>query len=404
MTTHFIDEINSGSKTAVLKKEILCYYTNNGENSLSELSKEMGVSVPTITKLVTELIEEGFVIDYGKQESTGGRRPNMYGLNEESAYFVGVDIRRRSINLGLINFRGELIDNLQYIPFVFENTHGKFDNLCQIIENYLDNVPVKRSKIIHIAINIAGRVNTSSGYSYSFFYFNEKPLTEIFEERLHTRVSIDNDSRAMAYGEYMHGVGQNKKNLLYLNISWGLGLGMVLNGELYYGKSGYAGEFGHYPVFDNDVLCHCGKKGCLETEVSGLYLYRMLVEKVNAGESSILAKRIKKNEDLRVSDIVKAALKDDVLAIELIEEIGTKLGKPLAGLINIFNPEMVVIGGVLAEAGDYLLLPLRSSVKKYSLNLVSSDTLIVPTKLGEKAGVIGACLLARSKTLGLINS
>ena len=315
MPAHFIDEINSGSKTALLKKEILCYYTNNGENSLSELSKEMGVSVPTITKLVAELIEEGFVIDYGKQESAGGRRPNIYGLNEKSAYFLGVDIRRRSVNLGLINFRGELIDNLQYVPFVFENTHDKFENLCQIIENYLEHVPVERSKIIHIAINIAGRVNTTSGYSYSFFYFNEKPLTEIFEERLRTRVSIDNDSRAMAYGEYMNGVGQNKKNLLYLNISWGLGLGMVLNGELYYGKSGYAGEFGHYPVFDNDVLCHCGKKGCLETEVSGAYIYRMLVEKVNAGESSIKKKKIKKNEDLLVSDIVQAALKDDILAI-----------------------------------------------------------------------------------------
>jgi predicted NBD/HSP70 family sugar kinase len=234
------------------------------------------------------------------------------------------------------------------------------------------------------------------------YYFNEQPLTEIFQERLGIHATIDNDSRAMAYGEFMNGLVGDEKNVLFVNCSWGLGLGIITNGQLYYGKSGFSGEFGHLSVFDNDVICHCGKKGCLETQASGSYIHRRFLEKMAEGYSSILDKKKKKGEPITQEDILDAALKEDMLAIELIEEVGNTLGKHIAGLINLFNPELVIIGGVVALTGDYLLLPIRSTIKKYSLNLVSKDTGIKLSKLGDKAGVIGACLLARSKMLGII--
>ena len=215
-------------------------------------------------------------------------------------------------------------------------------------------------------------------------------------------VTIDNDSRSMAYGEYINGVVNGEKNILFVNVSWGLGLGIFIDGKLYYGKSGFAGEFGHLNAFDNEILCHCGKKGCLETQASGSFIYRRFLEKVAEGNSSILEKRIKDGEAIIQEDILDAAMKEDMLAIELIEEVGNTLGKHIAGLINLFNPELVIIGGVVALTGDYLLLPIRSAVKKYSLNLVSKDTSIKLSKLGDKAGVVGACMLARSKMLGFI--
>ena len=140
----------------------------------------------------------------------------------------------------------------------------------------------------------------------------------------------------------------------------------------------------------------------METEASGMYIYRTFIERLKSGHTSILSKKFKEGEELSLNDIIQAALQDDILAIELIEEVGATLGKSMAGLINIFNPELVVIGGAMAEAGDYLLLPLRSSIKKYSLNLVSSDSKLKLSKLGDKAGIIGASMLARSKTIGLI--
>ncbi|HRU62980.1 MAG TPA: ROK family protein, partial [Paludibacteraceae bacterium] len=245
-------------------------------------------------------------------------------------------------------------------------------------------------------------VNTQTGMSYSYYFFKEEPLTEIFQQRLGLHVTIDNDSRAMAYGEFMKGDVKSEKNVLFVNVSWGLGLGIIVDGKLYYGKSGFSGEFGHISAFDNEVLCHCGKKGCLETQASGSYIYRKFIEKVKEGNSSILAGRIKKGESITQEDILEAVLNEDMLAIELVEEVGYTLGKHIAGLINLFNPELVIIGGVVAMTGDYLLLPIKSAVKKYSLNLVNKDTTIKLSKLGDLAGVIGACMLARSKMLELI--
>lgn len=402
MKHSFIEDLELGSKNALLKINIIRYYINNGENTLAELGKEMDVSVPTITKLVSELIEEGFVIDFGKVETTGGRRPNIYGLNPDSGYFLGVDIKRFRINIALINFKGEIIESKYSIPFSYENTQDSFDKLCVIINDFVKQLSVPKKKILSAGINISGRVNTETGHSYSLYYFNEKPLTETFQERLGLHVTIDNDSRSMAYGEYVSGTVKNEKNVIFVNVSWGLGLGIITDGKLYYGKSGFSGEFGHLSVFENEILCHCGKKGCLETEASGSYIYRKFMERVNEGNSSILEKKIKKGESITQEDIINAALKEDMLAIELVEEVGYTLGKHIAGLINLFNPELVIIGGVLAMTEDYLLLPIRSAVKKYSLNLVSKDTTIKLSKLGDKAGVVGACMLARGKMLGIV--
>lgn len=402
MALKFIQEINSGTKNAYLKKDIIRYYINNGENTLADLGKEMNLSIPTVTKLVGELMDEGFVVDFGKQETNGGRRPNVYGLNDNSGYFVGVDIKRSHINIGLVNFKGDLVDAKLNIPFKMDHTRESFDKLCDIINHFLSNSVVPRDKILNIGINISGRVNTQSGHSYSFFFFDERPLTEIFEEQFGIAVSIDNDSRAMAYGEYLKGCVNGEKNVILINLTWGLGIGIIINGQLYYGKSGFSGEFGHMTAFENEVMCHCGKKGCLETEASGSYIHRKFLEKINSGYSSSLSKKIAKNEEISLEDIINVALNEDMLAIELIEEVGNTLGKHIAGLINLFNPELVIIGGTVAAAGDYLFLPIRSAIKKYSLNLVNKDTTIKLSKLGEKTGLIGACMLARSKMIGLI--
>ena len=398
----FMEEIELGSKNGLLKKNIIRYYIINGENSLAELGKEMDMSVPTVTKTVNELIDEGFVVDFGKQETNGGRRPNIYGVNPDSGYFIGVDVKRFRINIALINFKGDMVESKLSIPFIYENTQDSFDKLCIIINDFVEHLTIPKPKILSAGINISGRVNTETGHSYSLYFFNERPLTEIFQERLGMHVTIDNDSRSMAYGEFMNGMVKGEKNIIFVNVSWGLGLGIIIDGKLYYGKSGFSGEFGHLSTFDNEILCHCGKKGCLETQASGSFIHRRFLEKIAEGNSSILEKRIKKGETIIQEDILEAAMKEDMLAIELIEEVGNTLGRHIAGLINLFNPELVIIGGVVALTGDYLLLPIKSAIKKYSLNLVSKDTSIKLSKLGDKAGVVGACMLARSKMLGLI--
>lgn len=396
------EEIESGSKNASLKIDVIRYYMN-GENTLAELGREMNLSVPTVTKLVNELIEDGYVVDHGKLETTNGRRPNRYGINPDSGYFMGVDIQNFFINMALINFHGDLVASEMKIPYMHNNTEESLDKMCQVINEFVEKLTIQKDKILNVGINISGRVNSKTGHSYSRYFFNEKPLSDILHERLGLFVTIDNDSRAMTWGEYICGAINGEKNILFINLSWGLGLGIIIDGKLYYGKSGYSGEFGHNSVFDNGIMCHCGKIGCLETEASGSYIYRRVIEKITEGHSSILQKKINKPEELFFREIIDATLKGDLLAIELIEEVGSNLGKQIAGLINIFNPEVVIIGGSIARTGDYLLLPIKTAVRKYALNLVSTDTIIKTSKLGDKAGVVGACMLARHKMLGLMD-
>ena len=247
-------------------------------------------------------------------------------------------------------------------------------------------------------VNVSGRVNPESCYSFSQLNIEERPLADVLSEKLGHKVTIDNDTRAMTYGEYMQGCVKGEKDIIFVNVSWGVGIGIIIDGKVYTGKSGFSGEFGHVNAYDNEIICHCGKKGCLETEASGSALHRILLERIQSGESSILSTRISGEEDpITLDEIITAVNKEDLLCIEIVEEIGQKLGKQIAGLINIFNPELVIIGGTVSLTGDYITQPIKTAVRKYSLNLVNKDSAIITSKLKDKAGIVGACMLARSR-------
>lgn len=396
MEIKLFHDIERGVKSALTKKRIVNYYMYNHFSTIPDLAKELDLSVPTVTKFVTEMCDEGYIITHGKMETSEGRPPTLYGLNPEAGYFIGVDIKKFGLSMGVMNFVGELMENPVSVNCSLPNSPEGLNLFCEHVSRFISSVSVDKNKIVNIGVNISGRVNPESGYSFSLFNFEERPLAEILSERLGFPVSIDNDTRAMTYGEMMEGVVKGEKNFIFINLNWGLGAGIIIDGKMYLGKSGFSGELGHFNVFDNEIICHCGKRGCLETEVSGAAFHRILIENVKEGKRSILSEQILKDEkSLTLEDIVAATNKEDLLCIEILEEIAQKLGRYLAGVINLLNPEMVIIGGVLAQTGDYLLQLVRSAVRKYSLNMVNKDSVIVLSKLLDKAGVVGACMLAR---------
>jgi transcriptional regulator of PTS gene len=387
-------------KNLDLKKRILNSFAYSGNATLAELSKKLNTSTPKINDLINDLIATGLVKDYGKTGTSVGRRPNLYGLNPDSVYFLGVEVKKDFINIGLMNFLKELVNTSEKIPYDLQNIPSSLDELCNIINNFIRNLPIDSSKIVGLGINLSGRVNYKTGYSYSYFNFSETPLSMVIEEKTKIPTFLENDSRAMAYGEFSCGVATDEKDILFINVDYGIGLGLMMGGELYYGKSGFSGEFGHIPLFNNEIICHCGKKGCLETEASGNALIKAFKERLKDGASSIVTNGKKKIiDEIQLEDIIQAAQNDDVLSIELIGEIGEKLGRGIALLINLFNPELIIIGGSLSTTGDYIELPVKSAINKYSLSIVNSDTIIKRSALGEKAGVMGACLLVRRKLL-----
>ena len=393
---------NIEGKGSIMKQQILRLCVNDGDFSIAELSKELNTSIPTVTKLIGELIEDGFLEDLGKTGTSGGRRPSIFGLNQSAGYFIGADIRRHHISLAATNFKGKLVAYKEDIPFALESTEESLLKLAELLRKYTASFGIDQEKVLAYGINLTGRVNHETGYSFSYFIGEDKPLSQVLENELKTPVFLENDSRAMAYGEYICGEANNERNMLFINLSWGLGMGMILDGKLSYGKSGFSGEIGHFPMLNNGQICQCGKVGCLETGASGSALHRIFIEKLKAGKVSSVSAKVKNPEDIDIDDILEALLEEDMLAIECVEEIGSTLGRAIAGLINIFNPELVVIGGRLAIAKDYLMLPIKSAINRYSLIIVSKDTNIKFSKLGKKGGPIGACMLSRSRLLGLL--
>ena len=397
MALKWLQDIEKGTKAAAAKRRIISYYLRNKASTIPDLTREMDLSTPTVAKFLSELSDDGVVVSYGKLETGEGRPPALYGLKADAGYFLGVDIKKFTLDIALMNLTGDTVKQAYDIPCQLENTEKGLDTLCGHILSFIEKEEVPEEKLLHICINISGRVNSVKGYSYSLFKFDERPLSEVLSERLGYRTCIDNDTRAMTYGEMVKGAVRDEQDIIFINLSWGLGAGLIFNGEIYMGKSGFSGEFGHFNVFDNEIICHCGKRGCLETEVSGASLYRNLLLKVKEGKQSILSAPIEQGTPITLNDIVNAINREDVVCIELMGEIGQKLGRYLAGLINVLNPELVIIGGVLARTGDYLLQPVITAIRKYSLNLVNRDTVIKLSELGSRCGVIGACMLARKR-------
>jgi len=389
-------------KYAAEKKVVLSLCANHESFSLTDLARELGTSIPKVTRIVTEMIQEGYLVETGKMESATGRRPSLYGLNPDAGSFVGVEVNRDSLMVAVTSFSGRVTCVLEDIPFVLQNTEDSVRDLCATVMEQLDKAGVDKTKIRGYGVNLTGRVNHRTGYSYSYFMGEEKPISQLLEKGFGHAVVVENDSRAMAYGEYMSSFSGTEGNILFLNVGWGLGMGMVMDGKLYYGKSGFSGEIGHFPLLDNNCVCQCGKVGCLETGASGSALHRIVLEKLAQGQSSILSKAYSDGEEIALDSILAAVEKEDVLCIECVEQIGATLGRAVAGLINIFNPDIVVIGGRLSVTEHYLMPPLRGAVNRLSLNLVNSDTVIKVSRLGKTAGAIGASLLSKYSLLNEI--
>ena len=394
----FLDSLLK-SRYAAEKKTILALCEKGDTFSLADLARELGTSIPKITRIVGELEQAGVLSDWGKQESAAGRRPSLYGLNPGAGFFVGVEVGQKEIALAVTDFTGRIIQFQDGIAYTLTGTEESVLGLCACVKKQLRKYRLDPEQVRAVGVNLTGRVNHRTGYSYSYYISEEKPIRDLLEEGFGWPVFIENDSRGMAFGEYMSGIAGDARTVLFLNVGWGLGMGMVLDGKLFSGKSGFSGEIGHFPLLDNHQICRCGKVGCLETGASGLALHRLIGEQLAKGHPSILSASYAAGREITLNDILDAVEKEDVTAIECVEQVGSTLGRAVAGLINLFNPDVVVIGGRLCVTERYLMPPLLGAVSRLSLNLVSNDTVIKVSRLGNKAGAVGASLLAKHRLL-----
>lgn len=397
-----------GSETLVstiIRKSIMSHIMNSGSFVISDISEDTGYTATTVAKYVSKLIDEGLLSEVDRINlHSKGRKTVRYGISSYNRYFLGVDISAFEMKIGLMNLAGEIIKIEKDTTFRLENNYDTLDKLCNGVKKFVaDTEGVDISMIMCANINLPGRVNSRIGTSASTFNFEETvntPLAEILADKIGIPIYIENDTKAMAYGEYMSGLNKSYKNMCYVNIGWGLGMALIVEGHLHLGKDGYSGELGHVHHFNNNVLCHCGKKGCLETELSGRAIVRKLTERILQGDTSVLSHKVKSGATITTDDIINAVKNEDALCIEFVSSIGTELGHQLSGIVNIFNPDVIVIGGSLSEIESYYFLQYtRLAIRQYSLKLISQDLPVISSTLGENAAIIGSCMIARSKIL-----
>ena len=391
------DPRSSGSKKHELKLLIVKELYHNGCKSIPELSNIVHMSTPTITRAIDELITSGFLAEEGIGTSSGGRRPNLYGLNPNARYVLGVDISRYHIRLGMFDFNNKPVGGIKVIDEGLEISKDFMKSFQEAVNGFIDESGIDKTRLMGIGIALPGLIDLHTGISYSYLQ-DEKPATIQFENIFGYPVFVENDTKAMALGEQAFGLAQGKQNVLCLNIGSGIGLGMILNGQLYKGNSGFSGEFGHIQVDPNGQLCYCGKIGCLETLASGTTMIRRGRTQIRNGATTVIRSMV--GEDLHkvtIETILDAAQLGDQFAIGLLSDIGEHLGRGIAVLIHLFNPELIIIGGELAKAENYIIDPIQQNLNKYTIAKIRRDARIITSDLGPNAGLMGTIAVVMNR-------
>lgn len=385
------------SKKIAHKKHILRAIYFNGPLSNAELSKIISLSTPKINSLLLELIEDGLVQELGRGDSSGGRRPNIYGLVHDGFYVVGITININRTIISIFNSNNEEVSGPHYFPIKMQSDITIFNKVNEELEKVLKESNIPSNKILVAGIELPGLIDLKKGINKTYF----PQVDNLFDELKNIfgiPVYFNHDSKVRTFVEQHFGLAKNKKHVLMLQADWGLGLGIIINGKLYSGKSGYSGEFGHLPIVDNGILCSCGKQGCLETMVSAIAVARMAKEGIESGKTSLIKELVNNDlEKIEISTVIQAANRGDQFAVSLFTEVGHWLGRGIAYLIQIFNPELIIIGGRVAEASQFIMAPVQQAIHIYSNHDISNNTEIKFSELGSKAGTMGAAAYALEK-------
>ena len=385
------------SKKIGQKKQILRAIYFNGPLSNSDLSGHINLSTPKINSLLSELIDENLVEELGRGDSSGGRRPNIYGLVKNGFYVVGISISIARTVISIFNSNNEQVSGPHYFPVKMQPDISIFYQVNEMLRKVLNDSDVPDNKIIVTGIELPGLIDLKKGINKTYF----PDVSNLFDELrkiFGIPVFFNHDAKVRTYAEQHFGLAKNRKNVLMIQVDWGLGLGIIANGKLISGKSGYSGEFGHLPIVDNGILCSCGKQGCLETMVSALAISRMAKEGIQKGNLSLIKDLVQGDlEKIDISFVIQAANLGDQYAISLFTEAGHWLGRGIAYLIQIFDPELIIIGGRVADARQYILAPIQQAIQTFANRDISNDCEIKFSELGSKAATIGVAAYALEK-------
>ncbi len=345
--------------------------------SRADIAQVTGLNKGTVSSMVNELLEEELIYESGPGESSGGRRPVLLHFNKVAGYAIGIDIGVNYILSVLTDLKGNII--IEKNQLIQDSSFPAVKELVKTgIQSLLHEMPQSKYGVVGVGMGVAGIVDKEGmvllapnlGWKYVTF------KAEI-EDEFKLPVMIENEANAGAYGEKQFGAGQHHENIIYISAGIGIGVGIILNGELYQGNNGYSGEFGHMIIDVDGRPCSCGSRGCWEMYASEHTLLKMTKDKAATLES-----------------LIQLAEKDDKDTLELFEEIGSYLGYGINNIINTFNPQQVIIGNRLAKAKKWLEKPIRRTIENHTLSFHQNEMEVRFSSLSIYSSALGVAAFA----------
>ncbi|MEZ2335660.1 ROK family transcriptional regulator [Mucilaginibacter sp. RCC_168] len=386
---------NKGIKGSRLKNMIIKTLYFNKAMSCAGLSELFDKSIPSIAKAVNELMDEGFVVEDGYAPSSGGRRPLMYSVKANTMYILAIALDQLTARIQLFDLLNNAVADMVTFELKLLNNPDALAKLTSEINSYIKGSGVAKEKIAGIGIGMPGFINVTEGINYTYLDAGGESLTAYLTAKTGITTYIDNDSSLIALAEQKFGIAKSQNEVMVINLGWGIGLGMIVNGKLFRGYNGFAGELSHIPLSEDGALCECGKRGCLEAEASMLVVARKAIAGIQQGRITSLKYNSNDNDHSKLMGdaVLEAANNGDQFAIELLSDAGYKIGKALAILIHIMNPANIVLSGRGAKVAKILMAPIQQALHKYCIPRLAGGTELLVSELGFDAELIGAAVL-----------
>ena len=371
---------------AINRSTILNSIKTYGAIPRAEIARLTGLSPATVTGITAELIQDNLVFEKESGDSSGGRPPIMLAINPNGGCVVGIKVMEDHALGALTDLEASLLGKQSY-PLADTSPEGISRSLSELVAELLKMSENPAPNLMGVGVGLAGIVEAGQGLvrQSPFFGWNDVPLREMIQNRVNVPVYVDNDVNTLAFAEKWFGAGRGIDNFLVVTVGRGIGLGIVSNGQFNHGARGGAGEIGHTVIQPGGELCACGKRGCLEMYASEPALLRQAAKAFEQGQLSSLPKT--------PEELIALAASGEKAAQEIFARAGELLGQSIANLVNIFNPQRVLINGEGVRAGNWLFDPMRAAIDEHTMPGLRQDVSILVERLGDDAWARGAASL-----------
>ncbi len=355
------------------------------------ICRHLNLSAPKTLELVNSLAEAGILEQREKGSSIGGRKPIINKLKGHTFFVLCVEVELFKVKMTIVDNTNAFIHTASF-PFLLTKDWSSADQLKERIADFVATSGMGWPAISAIGISMPGLINKADGRNHTYMAndWQERPLQHYMAAAFDKPVFIINDVKSAAIAELKFGLAKGRNDVLVILMDWGIGLGIIMDGQLRHGAAGFSGEMGHMPFVEDGALCYCGKKGCLETVASGIALAKLAKEGIQSGEDSLLNTLSEREIDnIEPQVVIDAANRGDQYAISILSNTGERLGKGIATLVQLFNPELIILGGKIAAANEYITIPIQQAINTYCMTQLKDIVTVERSRLGKDAGAKG---------------